>query len=482
MKGIVKMKTSKITIKSLFGISEQQINGNSIEITGQKGAGKTSVLDAIRYCLTNRSNRDWIIKEGENEGEIIVETDSGLTIDRKARTNKADSININENGNRITKPETFLKSIITPLQLNPVEFTQMTKQEQNRAILDLIDFKWDMNWIEEQFGEIPQGVDYEQNILQILNDIQSENGVYFQSRQDINREIRNKKAFVEDIAKDIPSDYQAEKWKNYDLSSKYEELMTIRDRNNKIERARAFKDSYDNKLRGIEATREMEISGAEKVIANEKDNLNSTIARLKAEIKACEDKLLTIDDKLQDKVKIANSNYDVAKAKLDSDIGVAEQFISLPITPVDDLQNEINEAEKMMKHLNEYFRMTSMQSEIAELKEVSEAYTEKIELARELPGEILETATLPVEGLTVKDGIPLINGLPISNRSDGELLELCVDIAIHNPSGLQIILIDGAEKLDDISRKKLYEKCKDKGLQFIATRTTNDSELLVTEL
>ena len=482
MKGIVKMKTSKITIKSLFGISEQQINGNSIEITGQKGAGKTSVLDAIRYCLTNRSNRDWIIKEGENEGEIIVETDSGLTIDRKARTNKADSINIYENGNRITKPETFLKSIITPLQLNPVEFTQMTKQEQNRAILDLIDFKWDMNWIKEQFGEIPQGVDYEQNILQILNDIQSENGVYFQSRQDINREIRNKKAFVEDIAKDIPSDYQAEKWKNYDLSSKYEELMKIRDRNNKIERARAFKDSYDNKLRGIEATREMEISGAEKVIANEKDNLNSTIARLKAEIKACEDKLLTIDDKLQDKVKIANSNYDVAKAKLDSDIGVAEQFISLPITPVDDLQNEINEAEKMMKHLNEYFRMTSMQSEIAELKEVSEAYTEKIELARELPGEILETATLPVEGLTVKDGIPLINGLPISNRSDGELLELCVDIAIHNPSGLQIILIDGAEKLDDISRKKLYEKCKDKGLQFIATRTTNDSELLVTEL
>lgn len=476
------MKTSKITIKSLFGISEQQINGNSIEITGQKGAGKTSVLDAIRYCLTNRSNRDWIIKEGENEGEIIVETDSGLTIDRKARTNKADSININENGNRITKPETFLKSIITPLQLNPVEFTQMTKQEQNRAILDLIDFKWDMNWIKEQFGEIPQGVDYEQNILQILNDIQSENGVYFQSRQDINREIRNKKAFVEDIAKDIPSDYQAEKWKNYDLSSKYEELMKIRDRNNKIERARAFKDSYDNKLRGIEATREMEISGAEKVIANEKDNLNSTIARLKAEIKACEDKILTIDDKLQDKVKIANSNYDVAKAKLDSDIGVAEQFISLPITPVDDLQNEINEAEKMMKHLNEYFRMTSMQSEIAELKEVSEAYTEKIELARELPGEILETATLPVEGLTVKDGIPLINGLPISNRSDGELLELCVDIAIHNPSGLQIILIDGAEKLDDISRKKLYEKCKDKGLQFIATRTTNDSELLVTEL
>lgn len=42
------MHTSKITIKSLFGISEQEISGKSVEITGRKGAGKTSVIDAIR--------------------------------------------------------------------------------------------------------------------------------------------------------------------------------------------------------------------------------------------------------------------------------------------------------------------------------------------------------------------------------------------------------------------------------------------------
>lgn len=153
-----------------------------------------------------------------------------------------------------------MKTIITPLRLNPVEFTQMTKNEQNRAILDLIEFEWDLNWIKEQFGEIPQGVDYEQNILQVLNDIQAENGVYFQSRQDINREIRNKRAFITDIAKDIPSSYDAEKWKNYDLSAKYSELMKIKDENSKIERARAFKDNYNNKIRGLEANKEIDIS------------------------------------------------------------------------------------------------------------------------------------------------------------------------------------------------------------------------------
>lgn len=476
------MHTSKITIKSLFGISEQEIGGKSVEITGRKGAGKTSVIDAIRYALTNSSSRDWIIKNGETEGEIIVETDSGLSIDRKARSNKADFVSVKENGNKVTKPETFLKTIITPLQLNPVEFTQMTKNEQNRAILDLIEFDWDLNWIKEQFGEIPQGVDYEQNILQVLNDIQAENGVYFQSRQDVNREIRNKRAFAADIAKDIPAGYDAEKWKNYDLSAKYSELMKIKDENGKIERAKAFKDNYNNKIRGLEANKEIDISAAEKSINAERDSLNSTISRLTAEIQSAREKLLTLDSKFADKVKVAEANFNAAKAKLDADVGIANKFINLEIKPTNALQEEIDTAEVMIKHLNEYNRMKTMQEEIEDLCSKSEEYTRKIELARTLPGTILQTATLPVEGLTVENGIPLINGLPISNRSDGELLELCVDIAINNPSGLQIILIDGAEKLDDTSRNKLYAKCKEKGLQFIATRTTNDNELIVTEL
>ena len=476
------MKTSRIKIKSLFGISEQQIGAKSVEITGKKGTGKTSVIDAIRFALTNSSDRDWIVKNGENEGEIIVETDSGLTIDRKARTNKADYISVKENDRKVTKPETFLKTIFTPLQLNPIEFTQMSKAEQNRAILDLIEFDWDLNWIREKFGEIPQGVDYSQNILQVLNDIQSEKGVFFQSRQDINREIRNKQAFIADIAADIPANYQAEIWENYDLASKYAELMKRKEHNNRIERAKAFAQTYQNKLRGIQAEHDIAVSAAKDTIAAEKEGILQSIARLKAEITAAERELETLGDKLDDKIKVADAEYQEQKAKLDADVGVAQKYIDTAPLNIADLQEEIQTAEEMKKHLNEYRRMRTMQAELDVLREKSKAFTEKIELARSLPGEILQEATLPVEGLTVENGVPLINGLPITNCSDGEKLELCVDVAIHNPSGWQIILIDGAEKLDEASRKRLYAKCKEKGLQFIATRTTNDNELEVTEL
>ena len=311
------MRTVKITIKSLFGISAQELGDRSVEIKGKKGVGKTSVIDAIRFALTHRTERDWIIKDGANEGEIIIETDSGLMIDRKVRSGKADYIAVKDNRTTVTKPESFLNTIVTPLQLNPVEFTQMSKADQNRAILDLIEFDWDMEWIREKFGEIPQGVDYSQNILQILNDIQSDKGAYFLSRQDINREIRNKRAFVSDIAKDIPEGYNAEKWRSYDLSAQYAELMKRRDNNSRIERAKAFRDSYNNKLRGLEANREISITAAQQAIGTERDNLNRLIAEREAEIRAAREKLASLDAKLDDKKKVAQAEFETAKAKLD---------------------------------------------------------------------------------------------------------------------------------------------------------------------
>lgn len=476
------MKTTRIHIKNLFGISETELDGRSIEVTGSNGVGKTSIIDSIKYALTNDSSRDYVIKNGENEGEIFIETDTGLTIDRKKRVNQADYKNIRQDGKPVQSPEAFVRELFTPLQIDPIKFTQMSRQEQNRIILDLIEFNWDLNWIKEKFGEIPQGVDYQQNILQVLNDIQSEKGVYFQTRQDINREIRNKTAFISDIAKDIPQGFQAEKWEAYDLSEAYTKITKAQEYNSRIERAKLFKDSYDNKVRGYQAEMEIAVSNLKSAIAGEREQLTSEIERKKAEIKAAEDKLNSLSDKIADKTKIFESEYREKVAKLDSDIKVADEYTGKQLVDISAMQAEVKRAEEMKKHLNEYKRMKSMQNELETLEEHSKALTSKIELARELPGEILKTATIPVKGLTVKDGIPLINGLPVSNLSEGEQLQLCVDVALSKPNSLQIILIDGAEKLSEKNRLALYEKCKEKGLQFIATRTTDSDDLEVTYL
>ena len=476
------MKTTKIIIKNLFGIREAALDGRSVELAGPKGSGKTSVLDAIRYALTNRSDRDYTIHQGADEGEIIIETDTGLSIDRKTRTTKADTVKVRDGSMLQTRPAEFLAGIFTPLQLNPVAFTQLSRQEKNRVILSLIDFAWDMNWIKEQFGEIPQGVDYSKHILEVLSDIQAESGVYFQSRQNLNRDIRNKQAFIADIAKDIPPHYDAARWEAYPTREKYQELERIREANSRIERAKSFREGFDAKKRGLEAERAIQLTAIEQDISAQREAITGDIQRMEAQIAAAREKLDGLAQRRKEREELEDARFRESLAKLERDVGVADQYAEQEIQDTSALSAELDEAEQMRSHLNEYRRMRDMQTELDELTARSQALTDKIELARELPATILAQATIPVEGLTVEDGVPLIHGLPISNLSDGELLELCVDITVSKPGQLGIILVDGAERLDSVSRERLYAKCKAKGLQLIATRVTDSEEMEVIEL
>lgn len=379
------MKISKIRISNLFGIKEQSLDGKSVEITGSNGKGKTSILDAIRYALTNNSERDYIVKKGESEGEILIETDTGLSINRKKRTQSSDYKSIKQNEKEVSSPETFLKEIFTPMQLNPVEFTQMSKQEQNRIILDLIEFDWDLNWIKEKFGEIPSGVDYTQNILEVLNDIQSENGEYYKARQDINRDIRNNRAFISDIAQGLPEKYDAKKWEEFNLTDKLKELMTIKEQNARINEAKQFISSYDNKVKGYEAERQIAIAAEEKNISIERENLQKEVARLEEQIKADVEKLEGLNKTLEDKKKIVDLEYEKKITALDESIGRAKEFAEKTPIDITKLQEECDLAEKMKSYINEYKRMKEYEKQIETLNFESEEYTKKIELARNLP-------------------------------------------------------------------------------------------------
>lgn len=469
------MKISKIVIKNLFGITEQELSDKSVEITGITGAGKTSIIDSIKYALTNSSDRDYIIRKGSEEGEILIETDNGLVIDRKKRANKSDYKSVKQNGVEINKPESFLQEIFTPLQLNPVEFTQMSTQEQNKVILDLIEFDWDLNYIQQKFDEIPRNINYEQNILQVLNDIQAKDGYYYKSREDVNRDIRNKIAFIEDIAKTIPEGYVAEKWENYNIGDKYKELETLESQNNLIERAQNYKNDYENKVKAINDSIDLRITQINNDIDIEVQDIKSKIAELESRLPALESKRhyegsLLLQER-QNKL-----------SELEKGILQADEVLKAQKADTTLLREEIDYAQRMIKHLNEFHRMQTYKEEVENLKLISADLTEKIELARNLPAEILKEAKLPVDYLSIEDGKPLIKGLPVSNLSDGEKLDLCVDITLQKTNTLKLILIDGAEKLSEDFRNKLYAKCKEKGLQFIATRTDNSNELTITEL
>ena len=476
------MNITKIKIKNLFGISEYEADGSSVELAGKNGAGKTSVIDAIRYALTNKSDRKYIVRRGETEGEILIETDNGLRINRKARTTQADYKSVKKDGREVGSPESFLRDIFTPLQLNPVEFISLPEKQQNAIILDMIEYPWDMQKIKEWFGEIPSWVNYDQNILAVLNDIQSENGEYFQNRQDINREMRNKRAFIEEIAQAIPAGYEVEKWEKASAGPVYQKIERIRKENEEIQKAKSLLEFRDNKVRKFEADREIAKTSLAREIGARRTQIENEITRMEDQIRNLKAEKESLAEKMADKTAVIEEQYKAAVAKYDAEVEAYAEYRDKDPQSTKELEEEAAMIENMKSHVNEYRRMQGLQSDVEILKEESNLLTARIEKARSLPGEILETAKIPIAGLTIKDGVPLINGLPVSNLSDGEKLDLCIDVAIQKPNGLQIILIDGVEKLSTPVREALYKKCKEKGLQFIATRTTDDEDLTVITL
>ena len=479
-------KITKILIKNLFGISEFEADSKSIELLGGNGTGKTSVLDAIRLALTNRSSRDCIVKRGETEGEIIIETDSGLTITRKPRTNKTDYKSIKQDGKEVQSPEAFLSEIFSELQLNPVAFINMDSKEQNRIILDLIEYKWDLNTIKEWFGEIPQGVDYQKHILEVLQQIAAEDGFYFQQRQNINRDIRNKKAFIEEIMKELPENFNAAKWEAYDLQEIHSKIEKARQHNAQIEKAETLKANYDNKIRGFQSIKELEEQRLLKGLQEREGELKADIAKLQEMLNSAQKELNSLNDVCSDKKAVIEANYEKQVAQFNEELKAFEPYLQQQKIDIVPMQEEAAEALKMKQQLPQYNKMLAMNNELADLQAASDEFTRKIELARTLPAQILAEANLPLGEMSIDGDQVLIkkpNGdLPISNLSEGEKLDLCVDIALKNKTGLQIVLIDGVEKLSPINRQHLYERCKASGLQFIATRTTADNELTVVEL
>lgn len=473
------MKIKAIKIKNSFGISEIELTDKSLELIGNNGVGKSSILDAIKLGLTNESNRPYVIKKGEKESEIFIEMNDGLIINRKKRENKSDYKSIKKDNIEISSPESFLKEIFTPLQLNPVEFLQMTEKEQNKILLDLIKFDKDKKeFIKEKFGELPSWVDYDEPILEILNKLQDKSGLYYQTREDINRQIKAGNSIIQDILKDIPENYNKDKWQKYNLAEKYSELNQLKDYNFKIDKSVAYKENYNNTINGYKGELDSNLSTLNTLKETEKKSIENNIVALENKISLFKKDLENLDNKYIIEENKYKSEYNEKVAKLEENIKVANEWASREYKDVESLSKELAEAETMIKHLNEFERAENKKIEVDNLVKTSQNLTDKIELARNLPGIILSEAEIPVKSLTIENGTPLINGLPISNLSEGEKLRLCVEVTLSKENNLKLILIDGVEKLSKTNREELYKICKENGIQVISTRTADKEELL----
>lgn len=172
--------------------------------------------------------------------------------------------------------------------------------------------------------------------------------------------------------------------------------------------------------------------------------------------------------------------FDEAKAALQK----AEQDCLTARKSVEDLHDESTaELEKNLAEiegLNIKIRANSTKEaaeiEANNLQQEYDGLTEQIESVREERSKLLDSAELPLPGLSVKDGKLIYNNMPWDGMSGSDQLKVATAIVRKLNPQCGFVLMDKLEQMDLDTLQEFGAWLKQEGLQVIATRVSTGDE------
>lgn len=194
-------------------------------------------------------------------------------------------------------------------------------------------------------------------------------------------------------------------------------------------------------------------------------------------ISSKEQELLGLDDLEKAELKAVDEKVSTDIEKEQIRVGKAAEYLKNN-EPVDlqPLQQAADEVAEMQSYLRQWDMMINIRDgKLAEKERYSNDLTAKIEKARTLPGELLKTAKMPIEGISVdSEGLIRINDTLIDGLSDGEKLELAMRIAKAQAGELKVICLDKFESLNPAAQAKLLAEISTDEFQYFITSTMAD--------
>ncbi|CBZ04171.1 hypothetical protein EXN25_05845 [Clostridium botulinum] len=306
-------------------------------------------------------------------------------------------------------------------------------------------------------------------------------------RQDIKDIIELSKSKI-DKSKDFINNSDRE------LELKIKELT-----NENVAQENKVAENYNNELKKLEEefenrkkelvnlyssnVKKLENSLNESIELVKKDNIlqieeqKELISINENKISSKEQELLGIDDLQKAELKAIDEKITAEIEKEEIRVGKAAEYLkNNEVKDIEPLQKQADEIADMQSYLREWDRMVDIRdSKLATKERYSNDLTAKIDKARELPGELLKTAKMPIEGISVDaEGFIRINNTLIDGLSDGEKLELAMRIAKAQAGELKVICLDKFESLNPKAQKKLIEQMSSDEYQYFVTSTMSD--------
>ncbi|WP_297429592.1 hypothetical protein [Clostridium sp.] len=305
-----------------------------------------------------------------------------------------------------------------------------------------------------------------------------------------NSKIEKAKDFITNADHEL--DIKIQELTNYNISNKHNENKSYNDVLTKLEEEFAKKKEeaakvYQNNIKSIQEKFDKEIEVAKKDSALKIEEQKDLIGINENKIAVKQQELLGLDEKEESEKNAVDEKVKSEIEKEEIRIGKAATYLEeheeIDVAP---LQEEANHVQEMVSYLRDWDRIIEIRdNQLAPKERYSEELTAKIEKARTLPGELLKTAKMPIEGISVDvDGNVRINGTLIDGLSDGEKLELAMRVAKAQCGALKIICMDKWESLDKAAQESLLKEMTEDEYQYFVTEVaaTENGEIEIEKI
>lgn len=475
------MKLVSLQIKNILGVSELEFNhanGSVIEISGGNGKGKTSTLEAIKDVF-GASSYSKLIRNGSDDGEIVLDF-GDIIVNRKHKSEGTPKTTVkarlpgSDNFGAVGSPAKYIKSLTNISSLDPARLLAAKPKDLVDVVLNSMPIEADANRIMDITGVKH---DVSGHALTVISNIGAS---VFSERTGVNREGKELHATINQLKATVPEEVESEESVRAEIEALQANNLNIQEDFNG-ERAQIDEDAKEKKAAIELETQKVreEVSNCDKRIADNNAAVQTEIDKLMIEI----DKLKESRYNFEEKEKEAKATHYASITQLDNKKFNIEDERERKQAEVDakviakqqDNDREINTLQSKLSQCaviaNTLNNIKSNEERYAVKVAKSKSLGEQLKMLNEYKEELCQA--LPIDGLEIKEGNLMLNGVSFETLNTAARLGLVVKLAELNAGECGVVILDNTEMMDSETYAQFLTEADKTELTFIVARVTD---------
>lgn len=384
-----------------------QCDGKNVTLSGANTTGKTSVLKCISMALGGKDEiPDEPIHRGAKKGKIDLDLGE-FKIRRTFTEGGGGTLTVSaKDGEKYPSPQSVLDGLVGQLTFDPLAFTRLDDKKQSEVLRNLV------------------GLDF--------SEIDREAKEVFERRTVLNREINQKESAVQTLPHyaDVPA-----------------EEVSVEDI---VKRLRVAEEH--NRKSDVLMVQSNQAETSHKGFVQHRDSVQKRIVQLQKEL----------DEARND---LAQAEENVAAAD-DAAQRASDAFDAFRPMPVDDFLGQIANVQETNRKVRANSMREANAVQARALVKQADGLTDALDKLASEKKELLESAKMPVPGLSFTDAGILYKGLPFNQASAAEQLRVSAAMGMALNPKLRVLMIRDASLLDEISLQILNDLATQEDFQL----------------